>query len=133
MESAVSRRPPEGIVTFLYSDIEGSTRMLEQAPDATARAIEEHVTLLEAAIEAGGGQVFRSTGDGLCAAFTAPAGAVGAAARAQRSMAAHGWVGVPPVRVRIAVHTGEAAWLGRDYRGVALFRVARLMALAHGG
>ena len=125
---------PQGTVTFLYTDIEGSTRRWEQAPAAMRAAVARHDAILRAAIEQHGGVVFRTAGDAFCAAFPAPAPAVQAALAAQRALAAEPWAPeVGPVRVRMAVHTGAAEVQGGDYVGPMLNRVARILAAAHGG
>ena len=129
---------PGGTLTFLFTDIEGSTH--------TARALgterwhvvlAEHGRILRAAITARGGVVVRVEGDSFFAVFTSPAAAVAAAADAQRAIADHPWAGDAPVRVRMGLHTGEAqvasADTGADYVGFEVHRAARVAAAPHGG
>ncbi|MBV9439170.1 MAG: adenylate/guanylate cyclase domain-containing protein, partial [Candidatus Eremiobacteraeota bacterium] len=124
---------PTGTVTFVFTDIEGSTRLWEAQPDAMRPALAEHDALVRAAIERAGGAVFKTVGDAFCAAFARAGDAVAAAVDVQRSLARHGW---PPeigrLRVRIAVHTGAAIERDGDYFGPTLNRVARLLDLAAG-
>jgi predicted ATPase/class 3 adenylate cyclase len=115
---------PAGIVTFLFTDIEGSTRRWETDPDAMRRELAVHDDVLRTVIEAQGGWQFKHTGDGVCAAFASPRAAVDAAIVAQRSLAL-------PVRMGIA--TGDAEQRGDDYFGPACNRAARVMAAGHGG
>jgi predicted ATPase len=112
------------VVTFLFTDVEGSTRRWEADADAMRAALVVHDEVLRAAIEAHGGWLFKHTGDGVCAAFASPRSAVDAAVAAQRELAL-------PVRMGIA--TGEAELRGADYFGVVLNRAARVMAAGHGG
>src|SRR3954449_2819346 len=95
-----------GTVTFLFTDIEGSTRRWEQNPDAMQVVLARHDVLLRGAIEASGGYVFKTIGDAFCAAFDVPTDALGAALAAQRALAAEPWGALGPLRVRMAVHTG---------------------------
>jgi predicted ATPase/class 3 adenylate cyclase len=115
---------PSGIVTFLFTDVEGSTRRWEADPDGMRAAIAAHDQVLRQAIETRGGWLFKHTGDGVCAAFASPRSAVDAAVAAQLTLAL-------PVRMGLA--TGEAELRDGDYFGVALNRAARVMAAGHGG
>src|SRR5262245_54122968 len=124
---------PAGTVTFLFTDIEGSTRLWERHPQAMPGAQMRHDALLREAIAGHGGRVFRPVGDGFCAAFPTAAAAAAAAAAAQRAQAAEGWGEIGRLPVRIALHTGVADLREGDYFGLALNRVARLLAAAHGG
>ncbi len=119
---------PSGTVTFLFTDIEGSTRLWESDPDAMRSALVRHDQILRNAIEARGGVVFATGGDGFAVAFHRAADAVAAAADAQRGLQAQE---LPAVRM--GVHTGEAVERDGDYFGPAVNRTARLMAVAHGG
>src|SRR5690242_16610748 len=92
-----------------------------------------HDELIRAAVVAAGGHIFKHTGDGICAVFTAAPDAVAAAATAQRSLTAADWGPIGRLRVRMAVHAGDAEPRGDDWFGPALNRTARLMGLAHGG
>src|SRR5262245_57045732 len=98
-------------------------------PEALAR----HDDLIAAAVAAAGGQVFKHTGDGVCAVFTSRSGAVGAASAAQRALAAEDFGALGAVRSRMAVHAGEAEQRGDDWFGPTLNRTARLMGIGHGG
>lgn len=126
-------RRPTGTVTFLFSDIEGSTQRWERAPEAMSAALARHDALLRQAIEAQGGYVFKVVGDAFCAVFTTATGAVAAAMRGQRAIAAEDFSAVEGIRVRMALHAGYAEQRDDDYFGPTLNRVARLMAIAHGG
>jgi predicted ATPase len=115
-------------VTFLFTDIEGSTRLWEDDADAMREALGRHDEILRDVIGAGGGFVFATGGDGFAVAFARAGDAVAAAKTAQIALKAEG---LPPVR--IGVHTGEAQERDGDYFGPALNRASRLMAIAHGG
>ncbi len=115
---------PSGVVTFLFTDIEGSTHRWESDPDAMRIALSDHDAVLRSVIEAHEGRVFKHTGDGVCAAFTSAGQAVDAAIDAQLRLAL-------PVRMGIA--TGEVEAHGSDYFDVTLNRTARLMSAGHGG
>src|SRR5215831_6278312 len=98
-----------------------------------ADALERHDDLIAAAVVTGGGQVFKHTGDGVCAVFTSASDAVSAATSAQRSLTAVEWGDIGQLRVRMAIHAGDAENRGVDWSGPALNRTARIMSLAHGG
>lgn len=122
-----------GDITFLFTDIEGSTALWEQHPGSMRDALHSHDTLLRTIIEGQGGHVFKSLGDAFFAAFASAPDAVRAALDAQRALAAQEW-GLPSrLKVRMALSTGEAQPRDNDYFGPALSRVARLLAAAHGG
>jgi predicted ATPase/class 3 adenylate cyclase len=124
---------PTGTVTFLFTDIEGSTRLWQEHPDAMRGALARHDELIRDAIEGRGGYVVKTTGDGFHAAFGDPAVAVGAAIDAQRALLAEPW-GLPqPIQVRMGVHTGAVESREGDYYGPAVNKAARLMGAAHGG
>jgi predicted ATPase/class 3 adenylate cyclase len=126
---------PAGIVTFLFTDIEGSTRLWERDRAAMSRAARRHDAILDAAIANHNGVLFKHVGDAVQAAFSTPIDAVAAAVEAQRALATEAWPETGPIRVRMAIHSGEAAPDSRgDYHQVAsLNRLARLMASGHGG
>ncbi len=124
---------PQGDVTFLFSDIEGSTRLLEAHRSALGPALARHHELLAAAIEDGGGVVFETVGDAVYGAFARPADAIAAAVVIQRCVAAEPWGELGELRVRIAVHGGPVETRGRHYYGPALFECSRIQALVHGG
>jgi predicted ATPase/class 3 adenylate cyclase/Tfp pilus assembly protein PilF len=124
---------PSGTVTFLFTDIAGSTALWERDREAMRAAVERHVAILDAAIAAHGGVRFKIVGDAVQAAFpTAPA-AVAAALAAQRALNAEDWPETGPLRVRMGVHTGEAQPRDGDYLAPALNRLSRLLNAGHGG
>ena len=124
---------PSGTVTFLFSDIEGSTQRWDRDRAAMQAAVRAHDRLMRAAIESNGGRVFKTIGDAFCAAFATPEAAVAAALQAQRALAAADFSAVDGVAVRMAINTGTADERDDDYFGPAVNRVARLLAIAHGG
>ena len=124
---------PSGTVTFLFTDVEGSTALWEQHPEAMRAALARHDVLLRDAIEANGGAVVKTTGDGFHAAFATADSAVRAAVDAQVDLVREPWADTGPLLVRIGLHTGSAEMRDGDYFGTALNRAARLMAAAHGG
>jgi predicted ATPase len=115
---------PSGVLTFLFTDIEGSTRRWEADADAMRVALETHNQVLREAIEANNGSVFNYTGDGMCAVFASPRSAVDAAVAAQLAL---------ELPVRMGIATGEAELRGGDYSGTVLNLTARVMAAGHGG
>jgi len=119
--------------TFLFTDIEGSTRLWEQHGDAMRQALAQHDELLRHSVETRGGAVVKTTGDGMLAVFDEPAVAVASAVDAQRALVAAAWGDTGVLRVRMAVHCGPATERDGDYFGTTLNRAARIMALAHGG
>jgi len=125
--------PPTGTVTFLFSDIEGSTQRWERYREAMATALQRHDKLMQDAIEARGGYAFKTIGDAFCVAFTLASDAMAAALAAQRALAAEDFSAVDGLRVRMAAHTGHADERDGDYFGPAVNRVARLLAIGHGG
>jgi predicted ATPase/class 3 adenylate cyclase len=126
---------PSGTVTFLFSDIESSTRLWEQYPDAMRSAVERHDLYLNDAIHSCNGKIVKTTGDGFHAVFEKAVEGVQAALHAQKSMVADGWNELIPqaLRIRIGLYTGEASVRTGDYYGTAVNRAARLMAAGHGG
>jgi predicted ATPase len=112
------------VVTFLFTDIEGSTGRWEADADAMRKALAVHDEVLRSAIEAHGGFMFKHTGDGACAAFSSPKSAIDAAVAAQREL---------QLPVRMGLATGEAQLREGDYFGTVLNRAARVMAAGHGG
>src|SRR3954471_14595105 len=124
---------PTGTVIFLFTDIEGSTRRWEQHPEAMRTALVRHDALLRAAIETHAGYVFKTVGDAFCAAFSTAPDALAAALDAQRKVFAEAWGQVAPLRVRMALHTGDAHEREGDYFGPPVNRVARLVSAGHGG
>jgi predicted ATPase/class 3 adenylate cyclase len=126
-------RLPAGTVSFLFTDIEGSTRLLEQHPQAMGAAMSRHHDLLREAVEANGGIVFETLGDGVYASFARAGDGVRAALAGQLAIGAEDWGEVGEIRVRMGLHTGDIQVRGEHYFGPALFRCARLMAIGHGG
>lgn len=125
---------PEGVVTFLFTDIEGSTSRWEHEPEAMQAALARHDAILRDAIESHGGIVFKTVGDAFYAVFPQPGDALAAAIDAQRVLQAETWdARLGAIRVRMGVHTGQAERRGPDYFGQPLNRVARLMSSGHGG
>src|SRR2546426_6363236 len=128
-----SRALPSGTVTFLFTDIEGSTRLWETQHEAMQTSLARHDALLRQCIEAHSGTVVKTLGDGIHAAFATATDAVQAALAAQLALHAEPWPEPARIRVRMAVHTGASGLREGDYFGPALNRVARLVAIAHGG
>jgi predicted ATPase/class 3 adenylate cyclase len=124
---------PTGTITFLFTDIEGSTRRWEQQPELMHVTLARHDHILRAAVETNSGYVVKTTGDGLHAAFRAASDGLRATLDAQRGLVATRWGDAGPIRVRMGLHTGEAERRDNDYYGPALNRAARLMAVGHGG
>ena len=125
--------PPTGTVTFLFTDIESSTKLWEEYPDAMRPALARHEDLLRGCIETSGGYVFKAVGDAFCAAFPTAHQALEVALAAQLALAAEAWGTETPILVRVALHTGATEERGGDYFGPSLNRVARLMGAGHGG
>ncbi|MGA7269520.1 MAG: NB-ARC domain-containing protein [Acidimicrobiia bacterium] len=119
--------------TFLFTDIEGSTRLWEEFGFEMEPALALHDRILHDAVAANDGSVFKHTGDGIAAIFTSADGAAQAAVDAQDALVTAEWPATGPLRVRMGVHTGEATSREGDYYGTSLNRVARLMGVAHGG
>jgi predicted ATPase/class 3 adenylate cyclase len=124
---------PTGIVTFLFTDIEGSTRLLHELGDAYGDVQRDHFRLMREAVAEGGGVEVRTEGDAFFVVFASPAGAVRAVISAQRALADHQWAHGRPVRVRMGVHSGEGKLGGDDYLGIDVNRAARIAAAGHGG
>jgi predicted ATPase/class 3 adenylate cyclase len=126
--------PPTGTVTFLFTDIEGSTRLWQRNPRAMQEALARHDELLRTTIEARDGYVFKTVGDAFCAAFGTATDAADAALACQLALLEEGWAEeVGAIRVRMALHTGAAEERDGDYFGPAVNRVARLLSAGHGG
>lgn len=124
---------PTGTVTFLFSDIEGSTRKWERQPEAMRVALAKHDELLRRSFETEGGHVFKTIGDAFCVAFATAHGALAGAIRAQQALRTVEWGEAGDMKVRMALHAGTAEHRDGDYFGRPLNRVARLLAMAHGG
>ena len=126
--------PQTGVLTFVFTDIEGSTARWDHAPDAMAQALATHDAIVSETLQAHGGNVFKRLGDGFCCVFPVPARAAAAAVEVQRKLAGQAWDrAVGELRIRIGVHTGNALSADDDYFGPALNRAARLMACGYGG
>ena len=125
--------PPSGTVTLLFTDIEGSTRLLERLRDGYAAVLEEHRGLLRDHFARWRGHVVDSSGDAFFVAFPSAASAVGCAVEAQQAMAARAWPDGVEVRVRMGLHTGEPLVSPSGYVGMDVHRAARIGAAGHGG
>jgi predicted ATPase/class 3 adenylate cyclase len=124
---------PSGTVTFLFTDLEGSTSLWQDEPEAMRPALARHDEIVRSAIETHGGRVVKTTGDGAHAAFTTASDAIDAAVAAQLALGAEEWPVPGGLRVRMGVHTGPAELREGDYYGTAVNRAARIMSVAHGG
>ena len=124
---------PTGTVTFLFTDLEGSTRLWEEHPDAMRDALARHDEILRGAVEKRDGYVVKTTGDGLHAAFATAPDAVGRGGRRAARAAREEWTLPEPLKVRMGLHTGVAEVRDGDYYGTAVNRAARVAAAAHGG
>ena len=119
--------------TFLFSDIEGSTRLWEAFPTSMDRVIARHDELVHGAVQKSGGEVFKHTGDGMAAAFPDACSAINASIHAQQSLDQEAWGEIGGLKVRMGVHTGDVNERDGDYFGPTINHVARLMSAAHGG
>jgi predicted ATPase/class 3 adenylate cyclase len=126
---------PSGTTTFLFTDIEASTKLWEEYPQAMKGALTRHYDVLHKAVEAHAGQVVETTGDGILAVFGTSLDGVAAALAAQQALIAERWEDLQPnaIRVRMGLHTGEAEMREGMYAGPGLNRAARLMSIGHGG
>jgi len=124
---------PRGTVTFLFTDIEGSTRLLKQLGERYGSARADHHRLLRAAYQEHEGQEIDTQGDAFFVAFQRAKDAVAAAAAAQRALAAHDWPGGVPLRVRMGIHTAEPSVSEEGYLGLGVHRAARICSAGHGG
>ncbi|WP_309716778.1 adenylate/guanylate cyclase domain-containing protein [Armatimonas sp.] len=122
-----------GTLTFLFTDIEGSTRLWESFPEEMRLALARHDALLRQVVSHRQGQVFKTVGDAFCVVFDDPVNTVAAAKEAQAALASETWPEHTPIRVRMALHTGPVESRDNDYFGPPLNRVARLLSTAHGG
>src|SRR5438552_11143 len=121
------------VTTFLFTDIEGSTRLWEQEPDRMRPALARHDALARTAVESHGGRVVKMTGDGLYAAFDRPLDAIGATLQLQQSLADPEATNGVALRVRCGLHSGAVERRDNDYFGNDVNRTARIMGTAHGG
>ena len=122
-----------GTVTLVFTDIEGSTHLLERLGDGYATLIADHHRIVDGATARHGGTRVDAAGDGLFIAFPTARGALSAVVEAQRELAAHPWPGGATVRVRMGIHTGEPLSAGTGYVGIDVHRAARICAAGHGG
>src|SRR5689334_13555342 len=129
----MAEQPPSGTVTFLLTDLEGSTRMWEQDPDAMKAAMVRHDDLLEKNIAANKGFVFARMGDGMAAAFGTAKDAISAADAIRSALADQPWDTPRPLRARIGLHTDEGVVVNDNYVSQPVNRCSRLMTAAHGG
>src|SRR5829696_2732847 len=125
---------PTGTVTFLFTDIEGSTKLWERHTGTMRTVLARHDEILQEAIEGHGGFVFKTVGDAFCAAFATALDALESALAAQRALLSEHWgEEIDALRARMALHTGTADERNGDYFGPAVNRVARLLSAGHGG
>jgi len=124
---------PSGAVTFLFTDIEGSTRLVKQFRERYADVLGEHQRLLRAAFGAHGGHEVDTQGDSFFVAFTSAREALLAAVDGQRAVGSHPWPDGARIKVRMGLHTGQADAAGGRYTGLAVHRAARIGAAGHGG
>jgi class 3 adenylate cyclase len=124
---------PAGTLTFVFSDVEGSTRLLRHLGERFAPVVADHQRLMREAFARHGGREVDAQGDSFFVAFARPGDAVLAALGAQRSLGEHEWPAEAELRVRIGIHTGPAEVVGERYVGLAVHRAARICSLGHGG
>ncbi len=124
---------PMGTVTFLFTDIEGSTRLVQRSGDDYPAMLEEHHAIMRSAVEANGGVVVGTEGDSFFVVFSAAPSALRAAVEAQIALEEHPWPEDGRIRVRMGMHTGEGRMGGGSYVGVDVHRAARIAAAGHGG
>jgi predicted ATPase/class 3 adenylate cyclase len=124
---------PTGTVTFLFTDIESSTQLLQELGEAYAGVQDAHATILRKAISEGDGSEIRTEGDSFFAVFPTALGGLRAAVAAQRGLQAQDWSHGGTLRVRMGLHTGEGRLGGDDYLGIDVNRAARIAAAGHGG
>src|SRR5690242_13473854 len=122
------RELPVGTVTFLFTDIEGSTKLWEQQPQEMKSVLAQHDSILRAAIESNHGSIIKSTGDGVHAVFAKAFDSISATVQAQLDLSS-----LSSLKVRMGIHTGEAEFRDGDYYGQTLNRAARIMSTGHGG
>ena len=133
MDNPSIQRLPSGTVTFLFTDIEGSTKLAREHPETWETLLARHDALLRESIESNNGYVFQTVGDGFCAAFPTAGDALKAAYHAQQALQSEPW-GESAVRVRMGIHAGEVEAVDNEYHGyLTLSLVQRLMSAGHGG
>jgi class 3 adenylate cyclase len=121
------------MITFMFSDIEGSTPLWERDPEGMRAALTRHNAIMHEAVTANEGQVFKTVGDEFCVVFTDPAAAVRAALAGQRELKSAEWGSTGPLKVRMGLHLGHVQVKDGDYASHTVNRVARIMGAAHGG
>ncbi len=124
---------PQGTISFLFTDIVGSSRLWEKFPQLMGAALARHNDLIRTAVDLQDGYVFKTVGDSFCVAFHTPQSAVLAAVAAQRALMSEDWSKIGSLIVRMGIHTGVAEFRDGDYFGGTLNRAARIEAAAHGG
>lgn len=124
---------PQGTVTFLFTDMVGSTRLWEKHPQEMQEVVQRHDRMMRETMEGGGGHVFKTVGDAFCVAFATPRAALNAALAAQARLRETDWGMVGPIKVRMGLHSGTAEFRDADYFGGTLNRAARIESAAHGG
>jgi class 3 adenylate cyclase len=124
---------PGGTVTFLFTDIEGSTRLLQELGEGYGQVVADHRRLLREVFQAAGGSEVDTQGDAFFYSFPRARDAVGAAVGGQRALASHEWPGGADVRVRMGLHTGEPTVGDEGYVGLDVVRAARICSAGHGG
>ena len=124
---------PSGTVTFLFTDIEGSTKLLKELGDAYGSVVTDHRRILREAFAASNGREVDTQGDAFFYSFARARDAVAAAVAGQRALAEHEWPGGANVRVRMGLHTGEPAVGDEGYVGMDVVRAARICSAGHGG
>jgi class 3 adenylate cyclase len=124
---------PSGMVTFLFTDVEASTRLWQEFPEEMAPAVERQDEIVRAAVERNDGYVFSTAGDAFAVAFERVGDAVSTARSAQQELADEAWPALEPIRVRMGLHVGEAQERGGDYFGTVVNTAARIMSAGHGG
>jgi class 3 adenylate cyclase len=123
---------PTGTVTFLFTDLEGSTKLWQQSPDSMETALQRHDEIIRSCVAVRGGYIFATGGDGFSVAFASAGDAIAVAVESQRALVAETWPPGVELRVRMGVHTGVAQERDGNYFGSTLNRIGRLHAVAHG-
>ena len=129
----MERQLPSGTVTFLFTDIESSTRLMRELGDGYGDVLADHRRLLREHLGNAGGREIDTQGDAFFFSFTRARDAVAGAVAAQRALRAHGWRNRADVRVRMGLHTGEPAVGAEGYHGLDVVRAARICSAGHGG
>jgi class 3 adenylate cyclase len=124
---------PSGLVAFVFTDVEGSTRLLRHLDEEYPAVLGRHFDVLRAAWDAHRGHEINTAGDGCFVAFAEPGAAIAACVEAQRALAAEVWPPDGEVRVRMGIHAGLASARGHEYVALAVHQAARVMSAAHGG